>query len=56
MPVKVQNAKPKAVNISESNIPGISYGCNASEEVRDPSSTCRFTLDKHILLLMYKYA
>ena len=40
---KVQYPKRKVVNISESNISGISYDCNASEGVRDPSAACRFT-------------
>ena len=40
---KVQNPKRKAVNVSESNTSGISYNCNASVEVRDPSSAWRFT-------------
>ena len=40
---KVQNSKRKAVNISESNISGISCDCYALEEMRDPSSGCRFT-------------
>ena len=40
---KVRNSKPKAVNILESNTSGISYNCNASEGVKNPSSACRFT-------------
>ena len=40
---KVKNSKRKAVNISESNISGISYDCNALEGVRDCSSASRFT-------------
>ena len=39
---KVQNSKRKAVNISKSNTLGISYDCNASEGVRNPSFACRF--------------
>ena len=40
---KVQTSKRKAVNISESDISSISFDCNASEAVRDPSSACHFT-------------